>query len=99
MTASEDSTARLWDFVSNDLFQEPRILNNHEAGLFTSPVFYDNAISPVAFSPISRWLVTRSKYCKALLWDLTSGRPATRPVVLNESNNNRVWSVAISLNN
>jgi WD40 repeat protein len=63
-TASEDTTARLWDAQTGKLLQE---------------LPHDRAVNGASFSPDGRWIVTGSQDNKARIWHGHTGNPVMNP--------------------
>jgi WD40 repeat protein len=71
ITGPEDRVVRLWDLAKPDPSASPFILLGHE-----------RAISTMAISDDSRWLLTGSEDGSMRLWDLKTATPGTAPIVM-----------------
>ncbi|PYJ06715.1 MAG: hypothetical protein DME25_05905, partial [Verrucomicrobia bacterium] len=66
VTASDDSTARVWDAQSGQAL--------------TQPLKHNGAMSSAQFSPDGKRIVTASRDSTARVWDAQSGQPLTGPL-------------------
>ena len=93
--ARGDPTPMLWDMEADDPSAAPIALRGHDA---TGMDFRRMAVSSVAVSEDSRWLVTGSADRTARVWDLTADVPTASAIVLR-GHEDGVNCVAISADN
>jgi WD40 repeat protein/serine/threonine protein kinase len=86
VTASDDTTARIWDVTSDSPAANPYILRGHR-----------DRITSIAITADSHWVVTAGEDNTARVWDLTAEDPAAKHSTLNAFSG--IQSLAVSPDN
>jgi hypothetical protein len=84
VTASADTTVRLWDMQASGKPMARFVLRGH-----------NGEVRAIAISPDNHWLITGGEDDIARLWDLTAADPSAHSIIL-PGHTGPVWSVAFS---